>query len=60
MEYAMGKFYVNKRHDGQYEILKRDLWITTEAVLFPLWDIVRFDSFVKAVKYLKENFENLI
>ncbi len=52
-------------HKGDNRILREYPYHTTDARLGTdlamLWmDLPRFDSFVQAVKFLKENLENLI
>lgn len=63
MEFRMGNFVVRKTSSG-YEILKYD----ANAVAYytvcdtkNMWfDVEPFDSFIKAVRFLKANHEDLI
>lgn len=61
-EYELGKFFVNRHSStGKWHILKREPWYVTDATVMPLWDKPPvFDSFVQAVKWLKENVDSLI
>ena len=66
LEFSKGDFFVPHRvgGTGKYAILKREPWYVTDACIMicdswfertPL-----FDSWIQAVRYLKENFENLL
>ncbi len=66
IEYTLGNFFVPHRVgcDGRYAILKREAWSVTDA--YQIFDniimeqMMPFDSFIQAVRFLKENVENLI
>lgn len=64
LEYELGDFFVPHRtgNTGQYRILKHEPWYVTDARYnYNLWDTVPpFDSFIQAVRYLKENIGNLM
>lgn len=54
-----GTFHVTQ---GENRIIKHELWYNTDAVLCnnPWWGIGKFDSFIKAVRFLKENLNNIM
>ena len=56
-------FSITKHYGVPYTIRSHQPWYTTDAVLSDpvfLWnDLPKFDSFVQAVRYLKENLEQL-
>lgn len=66
LQYELGDFFVPHRKGGtgKYVILKReawyvtDAWIITEGVLFDKVPV--FDSFIQAVRFLKENIKDLV
>lgn len=64
IEPRIGKYFVSKNSKGKYEILKKEPYMVTNAVLNDsvlMWqDIEPFDSLVKAYAWLKENVENLL
>ena len=65
MEYKLREYEVHKRWDGKYEILKHPAWCKTHAYEvidgMLLWNTCPlFDSFIQAVRYLKENADNLL
>ena len=59
-------FSVTKERHGPYEIIKHEPWYRTNASIMidtqmAFWeDTPKFDSFIKAVQYLKENLEDLL
>ena len=56
-------FEVVKRHNGKYEITTHTPYMITDAYLMlgDIWfDIDPFESFIQAVKFLKENINNLL
>ncbi len=61
LEYRRGAFFVTKKRDisAQYAVLKWDAWTVTDALIFPVWDKPVFDSFIQAVRFLKENINDL-
>ena len=64
LEYELGKFFVPHRTGctGQYKILKREPWYVTDAVFNnDIWDAVPpFDSWIQAVRFLKEHIDELL
>lgn len=58
-------FSITKHYGGPYTIRKHEPWYTTDAMIMidsemAFWDDTpKFDSFIKAVRYLKENLEYL-
>lgn len=66
LEYTLGDFFVLHRtgNTGKYAILKRepwkvtDAWLSIDGILFDRTP--RFDSFIQAVRYLKENINDLV
>lgn len=60
------EFSVTKGKHGPYEIIRHHPWYDTGAVIMidsqmAFWeDTPRFDSFIQAVRYLKENLEDLL
>ena len=66
LEYTLGDFFVLHRtgSTGKYVILKREPWYVTDAWIV-YFDIIadktpEFDSFIQAVRYLKENINDLV
>ena len=66
LEFELGAFFVPHRTGctGKYVILKHEPWYVTDAYIIidgvlcehaPL-----FDSWIQAVKFLKENYEDLL
>lgn len=59
-------FSVTKPKSGLVEIVKHEPWYRTNAVIMKdsemaFWeDTPKFDSFIRAVKYLKDNLEYLL
>ena len=70
IEYTMGQFFVphRKGYTGQYAILKRDgwfvtdpIWLIEDSIVSPVWfNPPTFDSYIRAVAWLKEHIEELI
>ena len=64
LEYELGDFFVPHRtgNTGQYRILKHEPWYVTDArYADAFWDTVPpFDSWIQAVRYLKENVGKLL
>lgn len=64
LEPRIGKYVVEKRHDGKWEIMKNEPWYTTKAAIankVMLWlDIEPFDSIVKAYAWLKKHVNELL
>lgn len=64
LEYKLGDFFVPHRTGctGQYRILKHMPWYVTDAVFANnIWDAVPpFDSWIQAVRFLKENYKDLL
>lgn len=64
LEYTLGNFFIPHRTGctGQYRILKHDPWYVTDARYADnIWETVQpFDSWIQAVRYLKEHVEELI
>lgn len=66
LEYELGKFFVPHRTGctGQYSILKREPWYVTDAYILIdgvlCEQVMPFDSWIQAVRYLKRNFSDLI
>ena len=66
LEYELGDFFVLHRtgSTGKYVILKRepwkvtDAWISSDGILFDRTPL--FDSFIQAVRFLKENIKDLV
>ena len=67
MEYTLGDFFVMHRtgSTGKYSILKREPWKVTDPMWIedddlPFWDKPPlFDSFIQAVRWLKEHISEL-
>lgn len=64
LEYELGDFFVEHHTygDGKYRILKHEPWYVTDAYqtyLDFMWPIPKFDSWIKAVRFLKENIKDL-
>lgn len=61
-----GVFSVTKEKRGPYEIIKHEPYYRTNANIFlekemAFWEeCPKFSSFVKAVKYMKDNLEDLL
>ena len=64
LEYKKGAFFVEKKPDvnAKYKILRYDsnAVMVTDAVMMPLFDVPVFDSFVRAVRFLRDNYADLI
>ena len=66
LEYELGKFFVPHRTGctGQYTILKNEPWCVTDAYIIIDGELFEpcplFDSWIQAVKFLKDNIHNLI
>ena len=64
LEPRIGKYVVEKRHDGKLEINKEEYCLKTTAVVRDgvfLWlDIEPFDSMVKAYAWLKKHVNELL
>lgn len=63
--YRLNNFEVIKNSAGKYEIVKHEAFYTTNAYIINdnifLWNEAPFfNSYIKAVKFLKENINNLI
>ena len=60
----IGKYVVEKRHDGKWEINKEEYCLKTTAAIaneVMLWlDIEPFDSMVKAYAWLKKHVNELL
>ncbi len=62
LEYKKGAFFVEKKPDvnAKYCILKNEPWYVTSAALYPFFDVPVFDSFVRAARFLRDNYKDLI
>jgi len=64
LEFELGNFFVPHRTGctGQYRILKHEPWYVTDARFADeFWDTVPpFNSWIQAVKFLKENYKDLL
>ena len=64
LEYKKGAFFVEKKPDvnAKYKILRYDsnAVMVTDAVMMPLFDVPVFDSFVRAARFLLDNYADLI
>lgn len=62
LEYKKGAFSVEKKTDvnAKYYITKTEAWYKTSAAMFPFFDVPVFDSFIKAARFLHDNYEDLI
>ena len=64
LEPRIGKYVVEKRHDGKWEINKEEYCLKTTASIaneVMLWlDIEPFDSMVKAYTWLKKHVNELL
>ena len=64
LEYKKGAFFVEKKPDinAKYKILRYDsnAVMVTDAVMMPLFDVPVFDSFVRAARFLRDNYADLI
>lgn len=64
MKYEFGKYFVNKNGRDEWEILKHEPWYVTDANITigdMFWEkCPKFDSFIRAVAWLKENAQNLL
>lgn len=70
IEYTMGPFFVPHRKGctGQYAILKREawsvvdpIWLIEDSIVSPVWfNPPTFDSYIRAVAWMKEHIEELI
>ena len=63
--YRLGKFFVTDGHNGKWYIKKQEPWYVTDAHIMVegefLWFKVEpFDSYIKAVKFLKKHVEELL
>ncbi len=61
--YKIGEFEVTRhRSNRPYTITRFDAnaIMRTDAVLMPLWDTPKFDSFIQAARFLKDNLEQLV
>lgn len=66
-EYTLGHFFVDRRADnaGKYRILKRESYYVTDAYIIndssTWWERTpAFDSWIQAVRFLKENKKDLL
>ena len=66
LEYELGDFFVPHRKGGtgKYCILKHEPWFVTDAYIVTAGILVDrcplFDSWIQAVRYLKENYRDLL
>ena len=64
IEPRIEEYFIQKNSKGKYEILKKEPYLVTNAVLNDsvlMWkNIEPFDSMVKAYAWLKANVENLL
>ena len=64
LEFELGSFFVPHRTGcpGKYCILKHDAWAVTDAVFADnIWERTPlFDSWIQAVRFLKENHKDLL
>lgn len=64
LEFELGKFFVPHRTGGtgKYVILKHEPWYVTDARFADaFWDTTpTFDSWIQAVRFLKENYKDLL
>lgn len=64
LEFELGNFFVPHRTGGtgKYAILKHEPWYVTDAVFADnIWEKVPlFDSWIQAVRFLKENYKDLL
>lgn len=66
LEYESGNFFVPHRTGGtnKYVILKHEPWYVTDAyiVIADTWceHCPFFDSWIQAIKFLKENYKDLL
>lgn len=64
LEFELESFFVPHRtgNTGQYRILKREPWYVTDARFADnIWETVQpFDSWIQAVRFLKENYKDLL
>ena len=64
IEPRIGCYFIQKDSNGKYEILKKEPWYVTNAVLndpVAMWDRIEpFDSLVKTYAWLKKNVQNLL
>lgn len=64
IEPRIGKYIVQKRWDGKYEIIKQEPFYRTTAVLadkYLMWiEIEPFDSMIKAYAWLKRHVDELL
>lgn len=64
LEFELGNFFVPHRAvNGKYSILKHEPWYVTDARLADLPfdnEVPPFDSWIQAVRFLKNNYDLLI
>lgn len=66
LEYELGNFFVPHRTGctGQYRILKHEPWYVTDACIVigkNFWETIPpFDNWIQAVRFLKENYKDLL
>ena len=65
LEFELGAFFVPHRKGGtgKYCILKHEPWYVTDACQLYLGfigEVPKFDSWIQAVRYLKENYKDLL
>lgn len=66
LEFELGAFFVPHRTGmtGKYRILKHEAWYVTDACIMigdNFWETIPpFDSWIQAVKFLKENYKELL
>ena len=65
LEFELGNFFVPHRTGGtgKYCILKHESWYVTDARFadMPFYnEVPPFDSWIQAVRFLKENYKDLL
>ena len=66
LQFELGNYFVPHRTGctGQYAILKREAWYVTDAYIVYEGILIercpRFDSWIQAIRFLKENIEDLL
>lgn len=66
LQFELGNYFVPHRTGctGQYAILKREPWYVTDAYIVYEGILIercpRFDSWIQAIRFLKENIEDLL
>ena len=66
LEFELGNFFVPHRTGGtgKYAILKHEPWYVTDAyiVIADMWyeHCPLFDSWIQVVRFLKENYKDLL